>query len=145
MPKRIKLALRPAGVCLKSAVAGEQIPIETGGFHCCAEGETFFKIIESLTAEYLAAVNTPPSQVDNLLVVIDQENEAEIYVNEITMKALVQAKGAVAAGSPVRKNDLADVREVDLGIPIPRACHQISQMTEAARWMAARKLRAVLS
>jgi hypothetical protein len=26
-----------------------------------------------------------------------------------------------------------------------RACHQINHMTEAARWMAARKLRAVLS
>jgi hypothetical protein len=101
---------------------GEQMMIQTGGFHCSAEGETFFKIIESLTANYLLVGDTRPSQVDNLLVVIDRGNEADIYINEVTVKWLVQAKCDVAAGSPVNKNDIADVREIDLGVEIPKNC-----------------------
>lgn len=54
------------GVCRRSAVAGENVPIETGGFHCSSEGETFFRIAESLTRDYLSAVNTSPSHVDSL-------------------------------------------------------------------------------
>jgi hypothetical protein len=115
----MKLSLRPAGVCLKSGIAGEQIPIETGGFHCSSEGETFFRIVESLTAEYLATVGILPSQVDNLLVVVDQQNEAEVYVNEISATALIQAMSATTAGAPVKKTDIADIREVNLGVDIP--------------------------
>lgn len=101
---------------------GENIPIETGGFHCSSEGETFFRMVESLTVEYLSAAKMSPSQVDNLLVVVDQTNEATIYCNEIAPKALVQTKIAATAGQPVNKTDLADVREVDLGIDIPNDC-----------------------
>src|SRR5208282_2381597 len=111
MPKRMKLTQTPAGVCLASAMPGEQILIQTGGFHCSSEGETFFKIVESLTAVFLDAADAKPSQIDNLLVVIDRGNEADVYINEIKATGLVQAKGAVTAGASVKKNDIADIRE----------------------------------
>lgn len=116
----MKLSQRLVGVSLKSGIAGEKIPIETGGFHCSSEGETFFRIVESMTAEYLATVNTPPSQVDNLLVVIDQENLADIYVNEVFATALIQAKGSITSGQPIKKIDIADIREISLGVDIPK-------------------------
>jgi hypothetical protein len=122
MPKKIKLPSRPAGVFLKSAIAGEQVPIETRGFHYAAEGETFFRIVESFTGDFLSAVSTSPSNVDNLLVIVDQNNEATIYINEITPAVLVQSKISTTAGQPVNKTDLADIREVDLGIEIPKDC-----------------------
>lgn len=101
---------------------GEQVLIQTGGSYCSGDGEIFFKIVESLTAEYLAALDMRPSQVDSLLVVISRNNDADVYVNEVIMNALVQAKGSVTAGALVKKNDLADIREVDLGVEIPKEC-----------------------
>ncbi|WP_158792761.1 hypothetical protein [Granulicella sp. L60] len=122
MPKKIKLSLRTAGVCLSSAVMGESVPIETGGFHSSSEGETFFRILESLTGEFLSAVAISPSHVDNLLVIVNQANEATIYLNEIRPTLLVQSKVSTTAGQPVNKTDLADIRELDLGIEIPKDC-----------------------
>lgn len=101
---------------------GESVLIETGGFHCSSEGKTFFRMVESLTAEYLSAAKMSPSQIDNLLVLVDQTNEATIYCNEITPTILVQTKVSTTAGQPVSKTDLADLREVDLGIDIPHDC-----------------------
>ena len=122
MPIKLALNLRPAGVCLRSALPGEEVSIETGGFHCSAEGETFSRIVEGLSAEYLAAANTLPSQVDNLLVIVDPNNEATIYCNEIATRAFVQSKVSTTIGQLVKKDDLADIREVHLDVEIPKDC-----------------------
>ena len=118
----VKLPHKPAGVTTRSALAGEQVLLQTGGFHCSTEGETFFRIAEGLSAPYLAASLVSPSQVDILLAIVDRNNDAIVYINDLKITALVQSKVSAEAGQALMKNDLSEVREIDLGVEVPNDC-----------------------
>ena len=64
----------------------------------------------------------PPSLIDTLLVILRPDLSATAYVNEITPRALVRAKGPVTAGQPVFADDVLEIAALDLGVPIPPDC-----------------------
>jgi hypothetical protein len=56
--------------------------------------------------------------IDSLLVLIEHDLSAVAYINELQPKALVRARSAVAAGQPVFADDVVDIAQLDLGVPI---------------------------
>ena len=54
-----------------------------------------------------------------MLVVYRCDGTADVYVNELQVKAQVRAKGRVEAGDPVMKDDIAAIEYMDFGVTVP--------------------------
>ena len=61
----------------------------------------------------------PPSQIDHIVVTIDQNLFATAFVNNLHPQAKIKVNRAVQAGEPVYIRDIDDIAAVDLGINVP--------------------------
>lgn len=106
----------PAGYVTKSAKKGERVSVAIRGFLSTADGQLLVQLLEQLPSQVLSKLPGPPapSQVDNLLVVIRPGETAQVYINEVSTTLTVRAKRPVEKGQPVMKDDIADIKKMEL-------------------------------
>ena len=61
-----------------------------------------------------------PSQVDHMLVIYDRNGKANVCINKLEVRAFAQVARHVQAGENVYKEDLSDIKNLDLGVSIPK-------------------------
>jgi hypothetical protein len=90
-------------------------------FTSTEDGQHFVKRLEGFPEQVLRKLPThiEPSQVDSMLVIVQRDGRATVYVNELDQIARIRAAGPVEKGAPVRKNDIVDLDRLELGVEIP--------------------------
>jgi hypothetical protein len=124
MPIQITFNEMPAGYALSTAKPGEMVKISTREFCSSEDGDHFIRRLEGIPSDILGKLPTEfgfrPSSVDHLLAVIRQDKTATIYVNELKILGLMQAKRDVKQGDLVFSNDIADLKAIrfaDVEVP----------------------------
>ena len=121
MPFEIDLGSPRIGYALQNAREGEEVPICFRDFRSTEDGQQFIQMLESFAYDILTRLPTPvnPSQIDHMLVIYHGSGKAEVYLNELDLKARTRVTGPVEAGGAVSKNDVAEIESLDLGVEIP--------------------------
>lgn len=121
MVVEIDLGDPPAGYSLTSAREGEAAKLQFREFTSTEDGQYFVKRLEGWPSTILQQLpfETNPSQVDHMLAVCRHNGRADVYVNELEIKALVRAARKVEAGQGLTKDDLADLERLEFGVSIP--------------------------
>jgi len=124
MPYQFTFDRTPGGYSVNAARLGEQVHITSTEFTSSEDGRDFVTKLEGLPDEILRKLplgqRVLPSQVDHLLAIIRRDKTATVYVNELPFILNVRASRPVDAGQPVHKDDIADIKTLDLGaITIP--------------------------
>lgn len=121
MPVEVNLGNPPVGVTVSFAQAGEQVEVCTLEFTSTEDGQHFVRRLETCCTHILERLPEPvrPSQVDHLLVIYHRDGTAEVYVNELEFRAEARVTGPVGAGDPMTKDDVAEIRSLDLGVAVP--------------------------
>jgi len=108
------------GFVAKAAPKGSAtVEVALRGFYSSEDGESLIACLDGFSKTILDMI--PPerrpreSQVEHLVASIRKDGKATVYVNELTMTAKFRAKRAVAAGQPVGKDEVADIKEIELG------------------------------
>lgn len=122
MPVEVNLGRPPAGVAVSFARAGEKVKVRTLEFTSTEDGQHFVGRLEAFCTHILEGLPEPvsPSQVDHLLVIYRRDGPAEVYVNELEVRGEARVTGPVGAGDPMTKDDVAEIRSLDLGVAVPR-------------------------
>ncbi len=119
MPLRVKFDQLPAGYALTAARPGERASIVVSEFTSSEDGALFVGRLEGLPNDVLNALpadkRVVPSQVDNLLAIIDRDGTATVYLNEIPFIGSVRVKRPIKAGEAISSSDIADVARLQLG------------------------------
>ncbi len=121
MPVEIDLGRPPSGFAISAALEGEDVAVCFREFTSTEDGQHFVGRLENSCSHILERLPDPlkPSQVDHLLVVYRGDGKADVYVNELQVKAQVRVTGQVEAGDPVMKDDIAAIEYVDVGVAVP--------------------------
>ncbi len=122
MPVEVNLGRPPAGVAVSFARAGEKVKLCAREFTSTEDGQHFVRRLETCCTNILERLPEPvsPSQVDHMLVIYHRDGTAEVHVNELEVRAEARATGAIGAGDPLTKDDVAEIRSLDLGVAVPR-------------------------
>lgn len=104
----------PAGFALNNAKAGEQVKIQTKGFVSSEDGDLFISRLE-MVEEFLNTPSgkIPPSQIDSLLVVIHNDQNADVYINEIKIIGTAIPKKDLSLGEEVTTGDIAGIKKIE--------------------------------
>jgi hypothetical protein len=119
MAFEVKLEKPFAGFAVDAAQPGEQMLVQTSGFHTSSEGETFIRMLEGLSQHVTQNGSTQPSDIHHFLIVAGPEGKLNIYVNELEITSKIQARHSKQAGEVVWSTDIADIVEVNIGVDIP--------------------------
>ena len=121
MPFEINIGQPPGGYAMTSARPGENIQVIYREFTSTEDGQHFIQRLEGFPSDLIAAIPNPvkPSQVDSLLAIMHLDGTAAIYLNEVPLVAIARSTGPVEAGSPVYKDDIADIERLQLPLTIP--------------------------
>jgi hypothetical protein len=122
MPHTIKFDFLPVGYATAAAKAGDGFvsvaPIE---FTSTEDGQRFIKVLESFGDHVLrlladqCRVTVLRSQVDHLLAIVNRDQKATVYLNELPLAMTIRALRPIRPGEPVAKDDIADIKRLDLG------------------------------
>lgn len=129
---QIKLDEILAGYSLSTSQGGELVPIQYRGFVLQSEGREFIRKAEGVVNGILSKlpVSITPNDVKTLVVIINRNLEAEVYINECDVIANAVVSKSVNKGDPVTKNDLYHIHSVNLsGINFPSDCSYIVLLT----------------
>jgi hypothetical protein len=123
MPHEITLVSLPIGICTETQRGGDQIMVRSREFLSSEDGQEFIRRLEAVTGAYLDRLPhsalVRPSQVDHLLAIIRRDRTATVYVNELTPSINTRVGRRIERGEPVAKDDIVDICELDLEVPIP--------------------------
>lgn len=121
MPVEIDLGDPPAGATASFARAGEKVKVCAREFTSTEDGQHFVRRLETCCTNILERLPEPvgPSQVDHMLVIYRRDGTAEVHVNELEVRAEARATGDIGAGDPLTKDDVAEIRTLDLGVTVP--------------------------
>jgi hypothetical protein len=127
MPYVLKFGKLPVGRALSGArKKGETVTVQYIEFTSTEDGQQFIKALEGFPDDILkllahqCGVTVPPSCIDNMLAIINRDQTATVYLNELRQILTVRASRAIRTGEPVAKNDIADIHKMELhGIDIP--------------------------
>ena len=122
MPVEVNLGRPPAGIAVSFARAGEKVKVCTREFTSTEDGQYFIRRLETCCTNILERLPEPvsPSQVDHVLVIYRRNGTAEVHVNELEVRAEARATGDIGAGDPLTKDDVAEIRTLDLGVTVPK-------------------------
>lgn len=120
----VKLDHLPAGYTLGASRPGDQVQVQVTGFLSPDDGEILFKYLEGISQAYLAplplAARPPEGAIACMVVIIDREKNAKVYINDVRVIADVQAKVDIKAGQVLKTDDVADMTRLRFdGITIP--------------------------
>ena len=126
MPFKIELENLPAGYSMSAVKGGGKVEVAVSGFYSSEDGDEFIQKLEGFPNEIISklpmSLGIRPSTVDHLIVIIDRDKTATVYVNEITFLSKVQVTRSVAEGEPVRLDDIADIHSIiPKGVEIPKS------------------------
>jgi hypothetical protein len=112
---------RLAGFSLSTAEAGEEIQVSTRELIGPMDSMHLVMRLDQLHRMVFSKIPKlpPPTKIDDLTVIINNDLSAIAYYNEINTKAQIRTTRDVEAGSPVLLSDIADIESVDPGIDIP--------------------------
>ncbi|ODB44942.1 hypothetical protein BB427_00700 [Pseudoalteromonas sp. BMB] len=121
---KIKLTERPVGFALGPAKQGEMGGVEFRGIAVQSEGREFLRKIKALNS----ILSKLPEQYDpfmikTVVVIINEDLEATVYVNEIEILAriAVNKHEGFTKGEAVRINDILHVQELSVeGVSFPK-------------------------
>lgn len=127
MPHEIVFDGLPAGYALESVKEGQggEVPVQVIEFTSTEDGQHFLQRLEKIPDQILRMVGgdryIPPSQVDHMLAVIRRDMTGTVYLNELPLGTRVRVSRAIEAGEPIRKDDIIDIEELNLGgLEIPQ-------------------------
>lgn len=122
MPTTITLPQLPVGFCAESARGPGNVTVITRNLLVSADGEEFAVLLEEMSRIWLRRLPRPPreSSIDHILLVFHRDRRMDAYVNELSIRLGVRAKGAVNAGAPVFFESIADTLSLEFeGVRIP--------------------------
>jgi len=134
MAIEFKLEEMPAGISINFALKGDPVKILTTELIGPLDSNllvTRLEQIQSLVFDYIPGFPAP-SQIDNLLVVINSDGFCYAYVNELQVQAQMKIKQKVEKGEPILQKDIVDILSVDLGVDIPNSSGVI--VVRSYRW-----------
>jgi len=116
MPFELNLGYTPGGYAASSGRDGEIASVIVKEFTSSEDGDIFIDRLEGLPDTLLQML--PPearataSQVDHLLAIIQRDQTAVVYVNELKMMIEGRPKRAFNKGEAVRRDDIAEVKRL---------------------------------
>ena len=127
MPWEIKFDNLPIGYATSAGKPGDEVMVSSIEFTSTEDGEHFVSRLEGFPSEVLRKIDsTPPipeSSVNHMLVVVRTDNSGTAYINELSIKGLMQPKRDIKAGEALFKNDIADISEIQFDdVDIPSEC-----------------------
>ena len=117
----VDLGNPPVGYLLSSVKKGDYPQIVYREFTSTEDGQHFIQRLEEFPSNILQRlpVQIPPSQVDHMLAIYRRDGKADVYVNELELHIYPLIARSLKAGEKVRKDDIADMERVELGVQIP--------------------------
>ncbi|MFL6258118.1 MAG: hypothetical protein ACJ76Y_00280 [Thermoanaerobaculia bacterium] len=116
MPQRFRIS--PIhGISGSYGFENEPLTVYLSGFYSTEDGEQFVTVAEQLTnalSGTLREIGIRPSQIDNLLISIDEEGNGTLYCNELDFRLCIRAKRDVKKGEGITEDDVLDVEELHL-------------------------------
>ncbi|NAW86466.1 hypothetical protein [Photobacterium halotolerans] len=128
----IKLDEILAGYSLSTSQGSELVSVQYRGFVLQSEGREFIRKTEGVVNRILSKlpVSISPNDVKTLVVIINQNLEADVYINECDVMACAVVSKSVKKGDPVTKSDLYHIHSVNLSdIKFPNDCSYIVLLT----------------
>jgi hypothetical protein len=129
---QIKLDEILAGYSLSTSQGGELVSVQYRGCVLQSEGREFIRKAEGVLNGILSKlpVSITPNDVKTLVVIIDRDLSADVYINECGVIMNAVANKSVNKGDPVTKNDLYHIHSVSLSdISFPSDCSYIVLLT----------------
>ncbi|WP_444894828.1 hypothetical protein [Microbulbifer sp. SSSA005] len=116
MVYEIELDERLVGYAMSPVKPGEMAPIEYRGISFASSGRDFIRKAEGILSSIISKAdeNLRPWDVKTLVALIDQDQIAKVYLNEIELTAAAMVASKVSAGDPVRKSDLYHIDKLIL-------------------------------
>jgi hypothetical protein len=117
MPTEIQLDGLPSGIAQAIALPGEMVRITAAEFLSSENGSDFIQrleTIENMFQAFFGLSKVFPSQVDHFVAIIRKDRTATVYCNELEMVTLTTAKRQIVTGSPISKDDIADIARLEL-------------------------------
>lgn len=115
MPYQITFDKFPIGYCAKSAKVGDtKALVITSEFSSSEDGDSFIQRLEGFPAEVISAlpILIKPSMVDHLVVVLNLDKTATVYVNELKFIGNIRSKRNVKKGEFVYTDDIAEIKNI---------------------------------
>jgi hypothetical protein len=119
---KIILNEAPSGYCLNSVQAGEMANIQFRGFTSSADGRNFIRKADGFPSQIISLlpIDVNPSEIKTLIVIINKNLEAYVYLNEVEVHGKVALNRGVNKGDPLRKNDIYHIDSISFeGITFP--------------------------
>lgn len=118
MPYEIKLSAPPAGFAAETCEGPGEINVYVKGLFTSESGPLFYKMLDGLTQGYLDPhLSEGPRSVSNInyvLVIVQRNLTATVYVDELVFESMIQPKRSVKKGEGIVKEDIADVADFKL-------------------------------
>lgn len=125
MPFDIKYDHPPCGYAKKSARIGDSVEIVDSQFVTSEDGMALVQLLEGVVSPILdmlpLASRVPRSQIEHLLMHVDRDGYAKVYVNELKQLGRIKPKGDFNKGDAVYDDDVVDLHELRFeGIELPQ-------------------------
>ena len=121
MAFEVNLGESPAGYARTSARPGEHVDVVYREFTSTEDGGHFIQRIEGAAGDILQRLPSQisPSQVDHMLAICRRDGKADVYVNELDLRANIRSAKSIEPGEYISRDDIADLESVELGVKIP--------------------------
>nr|WP_152029978.1 hypothetical protein [Pseudomonas sp. LPH1] len=124
MPYHIKFERPPMGVAISSARSGEEVAVAYREFTSSEDGDFFISRLESFPSVVInllqAYPEIKPSLIDHLVVLIEPDGSADVYINELKIIGKVRIRRSVQKGDPIFDGDIVDIEAITFeGLEIP--------------------------
>ena len=111
------------GIATDTALGDEYFLLQTRGFFCADQPMHLLRALDGFSASILSflppGVVESPAHVRHALAVVRRDGATTIWLNELIFRGESLATRKIDAGESVTADDIADVRTMDLGVPIP--------------------------
>lgn len=120
MPYNIKLDYLPVGITAKTVFEGETVDLITSEFTSSEDGDFFIERLDGIPSDVINLVSKQVikspifySQIDHLLAVINKDQSATVYINEIPIITEISIKNAgKKKGEVIYRDDIAEILKV---------------------------------
>src|SRR5437870_5759768 len=112
MPKSLPLKDPIHGISASHGFHGEQMQVETEGFHTTNDGAKFIELVEMLS-EHLLSSRLHTSTVDHLLFFLSRKNEGVLYLNELSFVQSITYGKDIQKGEGVLEDHIVDVHRLE--------------------------------
>lgn len=110
--KQFKAAgIQLGGFAAESVNAGDQIRVLVKA-HVTSDNSIFFLYAEQIASILFSKINVSKDIVDRMLVVIHEDNSADVYLNDFQESLRVKVNKDIAAGEAVYASSIDDIAEV---------------------------------